>query len=274
MNAIDRVIATAKGEIGYLEKATNAQLDDKTANAGSNNWNKYAAFLDSLGVVYNGKKNGYAWCDIFVDYCFIRTFGLELGMTLLTQSYGGAGAGCTYSRNYYKQKGQYHKTPMAGDQIFFTNDGGKTSYHTGLVVLVDNARVYTVEGNTSGASGVVANGGGVKDKSYPLNASYIDGYGRPDYSLVKEDAAAVGQDKFNEMFRVAMAGYMADLSDNDCGPWSGAAREFCIGRGIFTGTGKGADGNPVYAWEAPLTREQAAVILFRLLHSDNDYTET
>ena len=62
MTAIERVIATAKSQIGYLEKKTNDQLEDFTANAGYNNWNKFAAFLDNLGVVYNGKKNGYSWC--------------------------------------------------------------------------------------------------------------------------------------------------------------------------------------------------------------------
>lgn len=59
-------------------------------------------------------------------------------------------------------------------------------YHTGLVVGVSNNRVYTIEGNTSSAAGVVPNGGCVRDKSYPLGASYIGGYGRPDYSLVQD----------------------------------------------------------------------------------------
>ena len=33
MTAIERVIATARAEIGYIEKATNSQLEGKTANA-------------------------------------------------------------------------------------------------------------------------------------------------------------------------------------------------------------------------------------------------
>lgn len=41
MNAIDRLIAVAEGELGYLEKKSNANLDDKTANAGSSNYTKY-----------------------------------------------------------------------------------------------------------------------------------------------------------------------------------------------------------------------------------------
>lgn len=86
VSAVERLLATARAEIGYIEKETNAQLDDKTANAGDNNWNKYARDLDALGIVYNFNKNGYAWCDIFTDWCFIHTFGLEMGMKLLCQA--------------------------------------------------------------------------------------------------------------------------------------------------------------------------------------------
>ena len=54
--------------------------------------------------------------------------------------------------------------------------------HTGLVYKIDATYVYTIEGNTSSAKGVVSNGGCVRTKKYRLNASSIDGYGRPDYS--------------------------------------------------------------------------------------------
>ena len=46
---------------------------------------------------------------------------------------------------------------------------------------VDRNYVYTVEGNTSSTSGVVANGGGVFCKKYSLSYSRIYGYGRPKY---------------------------------------------------------------------------------------------
>jgi peptidoglycan hydrolase-like protein with peptidoglycan-binding domain len=46
---------------------------------------------------------------------------------------------------------------------------------------VDKTYVYTIEGNTSSASGVVANGGGVFAKKYRLDYSRIAGYGRPAY---------------------------------------------------------------------------------------------
>ena len=41
MTAIDKVIKIADAEVGYLEKKSNSNLYDKTANAGSNNYTKY-----------------------------------------------------------------------------------------------------------------------------------------------------------------------------------------------------------------------------------------
>ena len=264
LTAIERLIATAKAEEGYLEKATNAQLDSKTANAGSNNWTKYARDLDNIGNIYNGKKNGYAWCDVFVDWCFIKTFGVDLAMRLLCLPYGGAGAGCTYSVQYYKQKDQFHKSnPQAGDQIFFTNDGGKTSYHTGLVIAVGNGKVYTIEGNTSSAPGVVPNGGCVRTKSYNLTATYICGYGRPDWSLVGDSVEQEDEDMTLDRFKELMKEYRAELQDNDCGTWSKDAREWAIANGIISGTGNNANGEPNYAWADQLTREQAAALFYR-----------
>lgn len=264
LTAIERLIATAKAEEGYLEKATNAQLDSKTANAGSNNWTKYARDLDNIGNIYNGKKNGYAWCDVFVDWCFIKTFGVDLAMRLLCQPYGGAGAGCTYSVQYYKQKDQFHKSnPQAGDQIFFTNDGEKTSYHTGLVIAVGNGKVYTIEGNTSSAPGVVPNGGCVRTKSYNLTATYICGYGRPDWSLVGDSVEQEDEDMTLDRFKELMKEYRAELQDNDCGTWSKDAREWAIANGIISGTGNNANGEPNYAWADQLTREQAAALFYR-----------
>lgn len=44
-----------------------------------------------------------------------------------------------------------------------------------------DSTVYTVEGNTSSAAGVVSNGGCVREKSYPIGYASIAGYGRPAY---------------------------------------------------------------------------------------------
>lgn len=172
------VINIALAEVGYLEKATNANLDSKTGNAGYNNYTKYARDLFNAGY-YNGNKNGYAWCDVFVDWCFFRAYGKAAGQAAECQT-GNLGAGCSYSAQYYRGQSRYDKTPQVGDQIFFLDSAGDIN-HTGLVYAVDGSTVYTVEGNTSGASGVVANGGGVCKKSYSRGYSRIAGYGHPKY---------------------------------------------------------------------------------------------
>lgn len=182
-----KVIAVATAEVGYLEKKDRNNLDDKTANAGSKNYTKYARDLDALGF-YNGKKQSVAWCDIFVDWCFVQAYGLEAALKLTNQPLGksNCGAGCKYSRQYYKKKGRLFDTPQAGDQIFFypkDGIGGSSISHTGLVYDVDGTYVYTIEGNTSGANGVVANGGGVCKKKYKLTYNRIAGYGRPEYGM-------------------------------------------------------------------------------------------
>lgn len=187
MTAIEKVINLAKSEVGYLEKSSNAYLDEKTKNAGYNNWTKYARDLDNLGF-YNTKKNGFPWCDIFFDWLLYKCFGLDMLMKMTGQPKGAAnsGAGCGDSMYFYRQINRVFSTPEPGDQIFFWNSTKSAKAHTGLVVKVENGKVYTIEGNTSSTAGVVANGGGVFEKSYDLNYSRIAGYGRPRYDLVDE----------------------------------------------------------------------------------------
>ena len=126
------------------------------------------------------RRIGYAWCDMFVDWCFVKALGVDRAKELLNQPNKSYGAGCEESGRYYKKINQFFKTPEKGDQIFFKNDTGYL-YHTGLVYDIDDNYVYTVEGNTSSKSGVVENGGAVEKKKYKLNYSKIGGYGRPKY---------------------------------------------------------------------------------------------
>lgn len=180
-NYVSKVIKIAEAEVGYLEKKSNSNLDSKTGNAGYKNYTKYARDFDSkYPNFYNGKKNGFAWCDIFVDWCFVKAYGVEEALKLLGQPKKSCGAGCSWSALYYQRIPSFYRTPKVGDQIFFRDSTG-TPYHTGLVYKVDNTYVYTIEGNTSSSAGVVANGGCVAKKKYKLNSSVIHGYGRPKY---------------------------------------------------------------------------------------------
>lgn len=172
------VIAIAEAEVGYKEKASNSQLDSKTANEGTANWNKYARDIDTkYPDFYNGKKNGYDWCDIFVDWCFIQAYGRADAQKLLCQPNNSCGAGCPYSYGYYKAKGQVGTAPKLGAQIFFGKSQSELQ-HTGLVVDFDDTSVYTVEGNTG------AKVNEVKKKKYARNNSNIFGYGYPAFDDV------------------------------------------------------------------------------------------
>jgi LysM repeat protein len=125
-----------------------------------------------------------AWCDCFVDWCFVQAYGKAAALALTcqpTKAANNCGAGCKYSRQYYQNKKQLHDSPQPGDQVFFYNSSKSSIAHTGLVYDVDGTYVYTVEGNTSSASGVVANGGAVAKKKYKLTNSRLAGYGRPNY---------------------------------------------------------------------------------------------
>ena len=176
--AIKAVVDLANAEVGYHEKASNANLDDPTGNAGGNNWTKYARDLDNYPEFYNGKKNGYAWCDIFVDWLFVSVFGVDRGREMLYQPLQSAGAGCLYSAQYYKENRAFNRAdPQVGDQIFFSYSSGEYS-HTGIVVDVNGNTITTVEGNTSDSVG---------RRTYETSNRTIAGYGRPNWQLALED---------------------------------------------------------------------------------------
>lgn len=192
-----KVLNIALEEVGYLEKASKSGLDDKTANAGKANITKYARDLAEVSY-FNGNKQGVAWCATFACWCFYKAFGKAAALKLLcqpTNTKNNAGAGCRHARSYFKAKGQLHDNPMVGDQIFFYSSDKSEISHTGLVYKVDGSKVYTVEGNTSSASGVVANGGAVAKKSYALTYARIAGYGRPAYGAQVETPTAKEPEK-------------------------------------------------------------------------------
>lgn len=184
-NTADIVLKIAEAEVGYLEKRSNSQLESKTANAGKANYTKYGR--DMHNIYPSVMDFPAAWCDAFVDWCFYMAYGVANAKGLLGGNFNDY---TVASAQLYKNKKAWYSTPKVGDQIFFKNS--QRICHTGLVYKVDAKRVYTIEGNTSGASGVIANGGGVCKKSYAIGYSKIAGYGRPKYDGVAET------DKSNE----------------------------------------------------------------------------
>lgn len=168
------VIAVAQAEVGYLEKASNAQLDDPTANPGKNNYTKYGAWYDG------GSLQAQPWCDMFVSWCAAQAGEAEaVGQFAYVPSH----------KAFFEKQGRYFSrgsvTPQAGDVVIFRNES-----HIGLVEWASGGYVHTIEGNTSGGSGLEANGGGVFRKTYALTSSYILGYGRPAYASDASNGSA------------------------------------------------------------------------------------
>lgn len=71
------------------------------------------------------------------------------------------------------------------------------------------------------------------------------------------------QEKFNEMFNIAMSQYRAERQDNDAeyGQKSKAARDFLVNNKLISGDGHT---DPNFMWEDFLTREQAAIIIHNI----------
>lgn len=169
------VIKIAKSQVGYLEKASNKDLNDFKANAGFGNYTKYAR---DYAAFANANLQGQSWCAMFLNWCFVQAYGKDIAKVLL----GGFNAYTPSSAQYFKNMKQwFEKTPKIGDVIYYKNS--ERICHVGLVINVTNTTVYTIEGNTSAGSEVVPNGGGVFEKQYNLSNPRIAGYGRPKYDV-------------------------------------------------------------------------------------------
>lgn len=151
-----KVIEVALSEVGYHE--------------GANNYNKYAAEMANW---YGWSLQNQYWCDVFVDWCFIRAYGMDLASKLLYEPIGSASASCNVSMQHFQDAGRFSQdNPRIGDQVFFGPNG---SSHTGLVISVNGNSFETVEGNTSDA---------VRRRNHSVGDGYTYGFGHPDYSIL------------------------------------------------------------------------------------------
>lgn len=149
---------------GYLEKKSNAYLDDFKKNAGYNNYTRFARDVNSWG---QPGCQAQPWC---AEYQFWKLVNV-LGITKALQIMGGGFYNCKSITKHAKSNGTWHKSPKVGALVIFRNGS-----HVGSVQSFDGSRIYTNEGNTSSVAGVVANGGATRNKSYAINDSAIDGY--------------------------------------------------------------------------------------------------
>ena len=153
----EKVLAVARGELGNTESP-----------AGSNR-TKYGKWFG---------LDGYAWCMMFVMWCFSQAGALEL-LPKRTASCGdlmrsAKAAGYWVTEDY-----------RPGDVVIYDFPGGAATDHCGIVETeLPDYGVQAVEGNTS-QSGSQSNGGGVfrRTRKKALVTAYIRAFD----DLDKED---------------------------------------------------------------------------------------
>lgn len=129
MGTVKDLLNIAVGELGVTE-----------APSGSNKV-KYGAWYG---------LNGYAWCVMFVQWCFAQAV-----VTLPVKT-----SSCTVLMNYAKKAGMWITGGyQPGDVVIYDWGGDKVPDHCGIVESVSGSSVTAIEGNT--AVGNDSNGGEV-----------------------------------------------------------------------------------------------------------------
>ncbi len=215
----EKVLAIARGELGNTE------------NPAGSNRTKYGKWFG---------LDGYAWCMIFVMWCFSQAGALEL-LPKRTASCGdlmhsAKAAGYWVTEDY-----------RPGDVVIYDFPGGAATDHTGIIESVTSDRVVAIEGNTSQA-GSQSNGGQVCRKSRKYNL--IVGAVRPKF----EEEDDMNIDKLTDVDLVKLAGRMqAALAKQPVSTTLAPELQEARDRGITDGSRPGAF----------CTRAQAAVMTLR-----------
>ena len=110
-----------------------------------------------------GFSSRVEWCACFVSWCYA-----QVGLSEPRFS-GCTSGGMAWFQSHGQWADRNYADIAPGDAIFFDWDGSGNADHVGIVVGVDETRVYTVEGNSGGDA--------CNYKSYPRGSSVIRGYG-------------------------------------------------------------------------------------------------
>lgn len=96
----------------YLEKRSNAYLDDFTRNAGSNNYTKFARDVNRWG---QPGCQGQPWCAVYQFWKLVKIFGLKKALQIM----GGGFYNCRSVTRHAKNNGTWKKSPKKEHWSFF-----------------------------------------------------------------------------------------------------------------------------------------------------------
>ncbi|MEU9258970.1 peptidoglycan-binding protein [Streptomyces sp. NPDC048212] len=171
---VTEILAVAAAEVGTQE----TRSDGHWVN--DSKYNKWYGKIPGYG------RDGmdYPWCAVYVAWVADKA-GLK-GLYPKT-------AGCATAVRWFKDKGRFSEYPAVGAQVFY-GSGGST--HTGIVYKYDATYIYTYEGNTN--TNGSPEGDGVYAKKWERRASYVYGYGYPEFSegVLTADPSRKGQEGF------------------------------------------------------------------------------
>ncbi|MGC5343639.1 CHAP domain-containing protein [Streptomyces sp. DT171] len=153
MSLADKVITTARAEIGYREGKSNGHWNNKT---------KYGPAVPGLEWA-----DWQAWCCTFTSWVAMTAGAADLFPRT---------ASCATGARWFKDRKRWSEYPAIGAQVFYGAGGGS---HTGIVVSYTTDTITTVEGNTNSTGS--AEGDGVYLKTRPRRDAYVHGYGYPAY---------------------------------------------------------------------------------------------
>lgn len=176
-NYVSNVIKLAENELGYIEKASNLNLNSKTGNRGTKNYTKYSRDINDLKLM---GCQGQAWCGTFQFWLEVKAVGLDQALKNWNMKEKYVGYNCFSTYNTFKRAGKISKIPQLGALVIFTFS------HMARVVEIDEKKktFTTIEGNTSSKT-YDRNGGMVAKKTYSFTDKKIKGFCIIDYDEEK-----------------------------------------------------------------------------------------
>ena len=142
MGTLSGLLDRLESEIGYVEKASNNDLDSKTGNKGLNNYTKYSRDVNNAGLM---GCQGQPWCATFQFWAELMEFGRAQALknwNMSQTNYCGYSCFSTYDK--FKEVGKIGMTPKLGALVIFTFS------HMGRVTKIyADGSFDCLEGNTS-----------------------------------------------------------------------------------------------------------------------------
>lgn len=180
MSAAGQLVGIAETELGYLEKSKanwNTYglncLYTKEKFAGADNVTKY-----SYEVGHYNSYGWAAWCQSFVNWCFMAAFGADKADKLICGKLKSASTMEVKNAMLKAGRGVDLAKAQPGDLVFRSRSGGG---HVGIVKGWSNGKIVTIEGNSSSADLSSWNGGAVVQHT----GAVWNWCARPDWSIVE-----------------------------------------------------------------------------------------